>query len=111
MAELSRLDDEDYPAYTIGQAAELLGVQQAFLRDLDAAGLVSAERSTGGHRRYSRRMLARAVRARELFDEGHNLAATRRIVDLEDQLGAARDEITGLRQRLDRHDEQPRPGR
>ncbi|HEX6336528.1 MAG TPA: hypothetical protein VFZ85_06200 [Jiangellaceae bacterium] len=56
-------------------------------------------------------MLARAVRARELFDEGHNLAATRRIVDLEDQLGAAQDEITGLRQRLDRRDKHPRPGR
>ena len=66
-------------------------------------GRVSAERSSGGHRRYSRRMLARAVRARELFDEGHNLAATQRIVDLEDQLGAARDEITGLRRQLDDH--------
>lgn len=100
MADLSRLDDEDYPAYTIGQAADLLGVQQAFLRDLDAAGVVSAERSGGGHRRYSRRMLGRVARVRELFDAGHNLAATRRIVELQDQLGAARDEITDLRQRL-----------
>lgn len=111
MAELSRLDDQDYPAYTIGQAAEILGVQQAFLRDLDVAGVVSAQRSSGGHRRYSRRMLARAVRARELFDEGHNLAATQRIVDLEDQLGAARDEITGLRQQLDLLDDHARAGK
>ena len=27
-----RLDDPDYPAYTTGQAAEVLGVRQAFLR-------------------------------------------------------------------------------
>jgi hypothetical protein len=56
-------------------------------------------------------MLARAVRARELFDEGHNLAATQRIVDLEDQLGAARDEITGLRQQLDLLDDHARAGK
>jgi hypothetical protein len=31
------LDDADYPAYTTGRAAEVLGVRQAFLRLLDAA--------------------------------------------------------------------------
>jgi hypothetical protein len=34
---LGQLDD-DYPAITMGQAAELLEVQPAFLRSLDAAG-------------------------------------------------------------------------
>jgi hypothetical protein len=33
-----KLDDIDYPAYTIGTAAGLLGVQPAFLRSLNAAG-------------------------------------------------------------------------
>lgn len=37
-AGVGRLDDEDYPGFTMGQAAELLEVQQAFLRSLDAAG-------------------------------------------------------------------------
>ena len=55
---VSRLDDEDYPAVTMGQAAELLEVQPAFLRSLDAAGVVTPHRSGGGHRRYSRRQLA-----------------------------------------------------
>ena len=32
---LRRLDDPDYPALTMSQAAELLGVQAAFLRSLD----------------------------------------------------------------------------
>lgn len=33
----SKLDDDGYPAYTVGLAADLLGVQPAFLRSLDAA--------------------------------------------------------------------------
>ena len=47
----------NYPAVTMGQAAELLGVQPAFLRSLDAAGILRPHRSDGGHRRYSRRQL------------------------------------------------------
>jgi hypothetical protein len=66
-----RLDDLDDPAYTTGRAAEVLGVQQAFLRSLDAAGAVRPDRSAGGRRRYSRRQLAIAARIRELFDQGH----------------------------------------
>jgi DNA-binding transcriptional MerR regulator len=45
-----RLDDPDFPAYTTGQAAQVLGVRQAFLRALDAAGAVIPVRSGGGHR-------------------------------------------------------------
>jgi hypothetical protein len=45
---VSRLDDEDYPAVTMGQAAELLDVQPAFLRSLDAAGVLHPSRSVGG---------------------------------------------------------------
>jgi MerR family transcriptional regulator, heat shock protein HspR len=84
-----QLYDPDYPAYTTGQAAEVLGVQQAFLRSLDTAGAVRPDRSQGGHRRYSRRQLELATRIRDLFDQGHNLAATLRIVALEDELAAA----------------------
>ena len=43
--------DEDYPAYTIGQAAEMLGTSQDFLRRLDEAKLIDPHRSAGGHRR------------------------------------------------------------
>ena len=39
---VSQLDDEDYPAVTMGQAAELLEVQPAFLRSLDAAARIVA---------------------------------------------------------------------
>lgn len=98
---LGRLDDEDYPAVAMGQAAELLEVQPAFLRSLDAAGVVRPERSGGGHRRYSRRQLERAARVRTLFDEGMDLGAAARIVDLEDRLDAALARVAELEARLD----------
>jgi MerR family transcriptional regulator, heat shock protein HspR len=97
---LDDLDDPDYPAYTTGRAAEVLGVRQAFLRALDAAGAVTPERTEGGRRRYTRRQLAFAARIRELFDQGHTLAAARRILALEDDLAAARALTARLQARL-----------
>jgi len=97
---LDALDDPDYPAYTTGRAAEVLGVRQAFLRSLDATGVVTPQRTPGGRRRYSRRQLAFAARIRELFDQGHTLAAARRILDLEDDLAAERALTARLHERL-----------
>ena len=97
---LDALDDPDYPAYTTGRAAEVLGVRQAFLRSLDAAGVVTPQRTPSGRRRYSRRQLAFAARIRELFDQGHTLAAARRILDLEDDLAAERALTARLHERL-----------
>ena len=96
---VSRLDDPDYPAVTMGQAAELLGVQPAFLRSLDAAGVLTPQRSSGGHRRYSRRQLVLAARMRELFDQGMTLDAAARIVGLQDELDIARARIGELEAR------------
>jgi DNA-binding transcriptional MerR regulator len=96
---LDDLDDPDYPAYTTGRAAEVLGVQQAFLRSLDAAGAVSPARSAGGRRRYTRRQLAVAERVRELFDDGCTLAAALRILALEDDLAAERALAAGTRRK------------
>jgi DNA-binding transcriptional MerR regulator len=97
---VSRLDDDDYPAVTMGQAAELLEVQPAFLRSLDAAGVLHPHRSGGGHRRYSRRQLTMAARIRALFDDGLNLDAAARIVTLQDELDAARVRIAELERHL-----------
>lgn len=84
-----RLDDDDYPAYTMGRAAELLGTTQGFLRVVGDARLITPLRSPGGHRRYSRYQLRTAARARELVDHGTPIDAACRIVVLEDQLEAA----------------------
>ncbi|MFJ6394072.1 MerR family transcriptional regulator [Streptomyces sp. NPDC091972] len=86
----SRLDDDDYPAYTMGRAAALLGTTQSFLRAVGHAGLITPLRSPGGHRRYSRYQLRIAARARELVDQGTPIEAACRIVILEDQLEEAR---------------------
>lgn len=84
-----KFDDDDYPAYSMGRAAEMLGVTQAFLRTLDTAELITPQRSEGGHRRYSRYQLRLAGRARELVDKGTPLEAACRIIILEDQLAEA----------------------
>lgn len=84
-----RLDDDNYPAYTMGRAAELIGATPGFLRALGEAGLVTPTRSEGGHRRYSRHQLRLAARARELVDQGTPIDAACRIIGLEDQLEEA----------------------
>lgn len=84
-----RIDDEDYPAYSMGRAAEILDVTPAFLRALGAAKLIEPLRSDGGHRRFSRYQLRLAQRARELVDAGTGLEAACRIIILEDQLAEA----------------------
>ncbi len=90
------LDDADFPAYTMGRAAEMIGVTPAFLRSLGTAGLIEPQRSLGGHRRYSRHQLQLAGRVRQLLDEGIALAPACRIVTLEDRLAAAHRRIVEL---------------
>jgi len=100
-----KLDDEDYPAYTIGRAADLLDVQPAFLRSLDSSGMLTPERSAGGQRRYSRTELDLASRVRALLDQNMPLAAAIRIVELEEELTRAHRRIA----RLENPDGHPDP--
>ncbi|MGW9032526.1 MerR family transcriptional regulator [Streptomyces sp. NPDC055722] len=86
---VDNFDDDDYPAYTMGRAAEMLGTTPAFLRALGEHRLITPLRSEGGHRRYSRYQLRIAARARELVDQGTPIEAACRIVVLEDQLEEA----------------------
>ncbi|GAA2649301.1 MerR family transcriptional regulator [Streptomyces aculeolatus] len=102
---LGRLDDDDYPAYTMGRAAEILGTSPAFLRALGEARLITPLRSSGGHRRYSRHQLRLAARARELVDQGTPVEAACRIISLEDQL----DEAKRINEERDRQAPESRP--
>jgi DNA-binding transcriptional MerR regulator len=86
MTTSGNLDDDHYPAYTMGRAAELIGVTPGFLRSLDEAKLLTPQRSEGGHRRYTRHQLRLATRVRALLDAGTALDAACRIVILEDRL-------------------------
>src|SRR5690349_5690932 len=93
-----KFDDEHYPAYTMGRAADMLGTTPGFLRSLDEAKLIEPQRSPGGHRRYSRHQLRIAARVRELVDQGTGLDAACRIVTLEDQLHEAQRRNAELQQ-------------
>ncbi|NEA53847.1 MerR family transcriptional regulator [Streptomyces sp. SID13666] len=101
-----RFDDDDYPAYTMGRAAEMIGSTPAFLRALGDARLITPLRSEGGHRRYSRHQLRVAARARELVDQGTAIDTACRIVILEDQL----EEALRLNEELRRGAGGPPPG-
>jgi DNA-binding transcriptional MerR regulator len=83
------LDDDDHPAYTMGRAADILGITPAFLRAVGEAELITPLRSEGGHRRYSKGQLRIAARARELVDQGTPVEAACRIIALEDRLAEA----------------------
>jgi MerR family transcriptional regulator/heat shock protein HspR len=98
---LRKADDNDYPAYSMGAAAGLIGVEPAFLRALGRSGLLDPQRSEGGHRRYSRNEISLAARAREVVDEGVTMAAACRIVALEYQLQQAQAALAILQRRLD----------
>ena len=89
MSPTDRFEDDDYPVYTMGRAAELIGATPAFLRAVGEAGLITPLRSEGGHRRYSRNQLRIAARARDLVDQGTPVEAACRIVTLEDSLDEA----------------------
>ena len=76
-------DDEHAPLYSVGQVADMLGVQPAFLRRLDLEEVVQPARSDGGQRRYTRSEIARVQQVSALADEGLTLAGIRRILVLE----------------------------
>jgi MerR family transcriptional regulator, heat shock protein HspR len=96
-------DDENLPLFTVGQVAQMLEVQQAFLRRLDEFDVVRPSRSTGGQRRYSRTEVTVVRYVAQLADEGMTLAAIRRVLELEEQvriLQAERDALlTALAER------------
>src|SRR2546429_9892352 len=80
-AGLAALDDADAPVYTIGQAAELLGVPVAGLRRLDDAAALTPHRSSGGARRYRRRQLRSGPPLPRPVGEGAPIAAAGRVRD------------------------------
>ena len=78
--------------YTIEQTSHLLGISAQKLRRWDDQGILSAQRTEGGHRRYPREVIDRLVQAnggafaektsRELASVKRTLAEKRRIIQL-----------------------------
>jgi len=84
------MDDRFAALYTVGQVADMLGVQQAFLRRLDTEQVVRPARSDGRQRRYSRADIDRIERVTELVGEGFTLAGVRRLLELESEVAELR---------------------
>jgi MerR family transcriptional regulator, heat shock protein HspR len=100
------LDDENMPLFTVGQVADMLEVQQAFLRRLDEFRVVRPSRSAGGQRRYSRSEMVVVQYVVELMDDGLTLAAVRRVLELEARVRHLEAERDALRAALARRERQ-----
>ncbi|GFZ80678.1 MerR family transcriptional regulator [Nesterenkonia alkaliphila] len=91
------LGDTSAPFYTIGQVAELLGIQPAALRRLDDQEIVSPERSEGGQRRYSQDEVEQLRQVMALTEEGVTLPGVRKVMELQQQVEQLREEVAELR--------------
>jgi MerR family transcriptional regulator/heat shock protein HspR len=92
-------DDEYAPLYSVGQVAQMLGVQPAFLRRLDTEAVVQPSRSDGGQRRYSRAEIAQVQHVSTMADEGMTLAGIRRILMLEAEVAKLQRQLRAERAR------------
>ena len=95
-------DNENMPLFTVGQVAEMLEVQQAFLRRLDEFQVVRPSRSAGGQRRYTRNEMIVVRYVVELMDDGLTLSAIRRVLQLEARVRELEAERDALRAELAR---------
>jgi MerR family transcriptional regulator/heat shock protein HspR len=86
ISESLPFDKDHVPLYTVGQVAEMLGVQPAFLRRLDAEQIVQPARSGGGQRRYTRYEILTVEKVFDMAGQGMSLAGIRRILVLETEV-------------------------
>lgn len=93
----------DAPIYAISAAAQLAGIHAQTLRQYDRLGIVTPSRTQGGGRRYSMRDLDVLREVQRLSqEEGVSLAGIRRILELENQLGALQSRVRELSDELAR---------
>ncbi len=90
-------DDPAAPLYSVGQVADMLEVQPAFLRRLDTQQLVSPARSDGQQRRYSRDDVRDVQEVVGLVAEGLTLEGVRRVLDLQAQVRELQAQVAALR--------------
>lgn len=96
--------DPDRGVYGITVAAELVGSGPQNLRQYEARGLVSPDRTAGGTRRYSENDLERLRDIGTLLDAGLNLAGIEMVLALRtanSHLKAEVDKLNRRRQRAD----------
>lgn len=90
-------DDLHAPLYTVGQVADMLGVQPAFLRRLDAEEVVQPARSEGGQRRYTRSEILLVQEVAAMADQGMTLPGIRRILELQAEVNDLQRQLAAIR--------------
>lgn len=95
---MSEPNGETRAVYVISVAAELAGVHPQTLRIYERRGLVGPSRTVGGSRRYSDADIDRLRHIGDLTASGVNIEGVRRILELESELTALREEIDRVRQ-------------
>lgn len=94
------LSDDSAPRYSVGQAAELLGVAPWYLRRLDALGVVTPGRSGGAQRRYSTSQLGRLADAKAMMDGGVSAEGARRLLEMQDKVDLLQAQLDQARSEL-----------
>ena len=84
----------EHAVYVISVFAELAGVHPQTLRNYERSGLLSPQRTRGGSRRFSEADLAALRRIQDLTNEGVNLEGVKRIMRLEAEVDALKEELT-----------------
>lgn len=103
------IDDPGAAVFTVGQVADALGVQAAFLRRLDAERLVSPARSSGGQRRYSRDEVDHVQRVWQLAGEGLTLEGIRRLLVLEAEVASLQQQLAEAKAQAPKPKPKPKP--
>ena len=90
----------DHGVFMISVAAELAEMHPQTLRMYEARGLITPQRSPKGTRLYSQEDVDLLRRIQEMTAElGLNLAGVERVLELEEQLEAARKRVAALEAR------------
>lgn len=90
-----------HAVYVISVAAELSGMHPQTLRIYERKGLLDPARTDGGSRRYSEEDLERLRRIQELTTIGLNLEGVRRVLELEEEVRALKEQIAAQRLEAD----------
>jgi MerR family transcriptional regulator/heat shock protein HspR len=85
--------DQSMAVYVISVAAQLAGVHPQTLRIYERKGLLGPARTLGGSRRYSDADIELLRRIQELTAAGLNLEGAKRVIELEAEVAALRQQL------------------
>lgn len=91
----------DAPVFVISVAAELSGMHPQTLRGYDRMGLVRPGRTGGGGRRYSWHDIEQLREVARLTAQGIGLEGVRRILELQNEVDALRNQVSELQGALE----------